>query len=274
MEPLLYYRPIQSPLWQIRVDREAARTVRTLHMHDAEELLFITSPTTCRLVHNGKDFFLQGPALVLNRSGTYHETFHQPGKEPYRSQVIFFHTEVLGKRSQLLSTPLFADDFFFMELTQGEAERFQKYYALMEKAGGEEARQLLFALLASLTAMLREGHAWTRAASGEDYLFLVIRDLIRDPTQSASAEALAPRYHVSPSKLKEDFRRVTETNIKQFSLRLRLERAMSLLSLQGGNIAQIAQECGFTTESHFIAAFRRFTGVTPGQYRKQLKSGK
>lgn len=49
-------------------------------------------------------------------------------------------------------------------------------------------------------------------------------------------------------------------------LRLRLERACSLLAVGGRTIAELAQEVGFYDQSHFTRAFRTAFGVAPTRY--------
>lgn len=51
--------------------------------------------------------------------------------------------------------------------------------------------------------------------------------------------------------------------------RLRIERARELIGQTTMPIKQIAGECGFRYLENFHATFRRLTGKTPGEYRKQ-----
>lgn len=52
---------------------------------------------------------------------------------------------------------------------------------------------------------------------------------------------------------------------------MRIEKAISMLSIPDKQIADIARECGFKTAPYFTRAFRRAKGMTPGEYRKRLK---
>jgi AraC family transcriptional regulator len=47
----------------------------------------------------------------------------------------------------------------------------------------------------------------------------------------------------------------------------RLERAKVLMYSTNEPLARIAQETGFSDQSHLTLIFRRETGMTPGQYR-------
>ena len=52
---------------------------------------------------------------------------------------------------------------------------------------------------------------------------------------------------------------------------LRIEKAVTLLSVPSKQIADIARECGFKTAPYFTRAFKKSKGMTPMEYRKKLK---
>jgi AraC family transcriptional regulator len=64
------------------------------------------------------------------------------------------------------------------------------------------------------------------------------------------------------------FRAATECTPHQYFLRLRIEKAQSLMKSQSLRIIDIAESCGFTSQSQFSRVFRRVIGVTPRQYRR------
>jgi AraC family transcriptional regulator len=54
-------------------------------------------------------------------------------------------------------------------------------------------------------------------------------------------------------------------------LRLRIERAKTLLEQNGSKMSDVAATLGFADQSHFTRKFRRLVGMTPTEYRNQLK---
>ncbi len=64
------------------------------------------------------------------------------------------------------------------------------------------------------------------------------------------------------------FRAATERTPHQYFLRLRIEKAQSLMKNQSLRIIDIAESCGFTSQSYFSHVFRRVIGITPRQYRR------
>jgi AraC-like DNA-binding protein len=48
--------------------------------------------------------------------------------------------------------------------------------------------------------------------------------------------------------------------------------AKKLLAKTDKNISEIAYEFGFANPSNFSAAFKRYSSITPNDYRRQLKN--
>ena len=67
------------------------------------------------------------------------------------------------------------------------------------------------------------------------------------------------------------FKRDTQKTPHAYLTALRMAFARELLAEDEWSIAQIAERCGFVSESHFQSLFKRQTGMTPGQYRRQVK---
>ena len=64
------------------------------------------------------------------------------------------------------------------------------------------------------------------------------------------------------------FKQATGLSPHQYILHRRIERAKELLSDHRRNLAGIALESGFGSQSHFGTIFRRLTGCTPKKFRQ------
>lgn len=86
-------------------------------------------------------------------------------------------------------------------------------------------------------------------------------------------EALAPALHLSASSLR---RRLMEegATYQQLKDELRRDLAIEALSLGAQPITAIAAELGFAEPGAFHRAFRRWTGVRPGDYRGMHGGGR
>lgn len=93
-----------------------------------------------------------------------------------------------------------------------------------------------------------------------------IEDHLGDPV---SRELVARAAGLSPSHFSHLMRARLGWSFRELLIRLRIERARRLLADSDQGLAQIAQECGFADQSYFTRAFRRRTGETPGDFRRQ-----
>ena len=73
----------------------------------------------------------------------------------------------------------------------------------------------------------------------------------------------------SPVYLTQVFRQVEGLPLYQYQLRLRLARALDLVTA-GEDLATVAFELGFSSHSHFSAAFRRLYGCPPSTLGRAL----
>lgn len=81
--------------------------------------------------------------------------------------------------------------------------------------------------------------------------------------------ALADICGVSSEYFLRLFRSTIGVSPHQYVLNLRIGRAKALLGDPTRSLSDIARQCGFAHQQHLISTFRRFAGLTPGQYRRQ-----
>ena len=86
-----------------------------------------------------------------------------------------------------------------------------------------------------------------------------------------SAAALAARAGVSPGYFRRVFLDATGMPPHRYVLAARLEHARKLLGLSEMPIPQIAQDCGFASQSHLTARFREAHAITPAQFRAHFR---
>lgn len=83
---------------------------------------------------------------------------------------------------------------------------------------------------------------------------------------------LCKQFSLSPTFLKEGFRRAYGVPIHTYLIQQRLRRAQELICTTRMSIQQIVQSVGYEGMSQFNAAFKWEYGMTPGQYRKMSET--
>lgn len=60
------------------------------------------------------------------------------------------------------------------------------------------------------------------------------------------------------------------TSIKSYERLVKINKALEIIQNTTISLTEIAYQCGYYDQSHFIHDFKRVCGVTPGTYRKQM----
>jgi AraC-like DNA-binding protein len=123
--------------------------------------------------------------------------------------------------------------------------------------------------LSAVTEWLTHFHTDARPAKTtplEPEIVRRLRELLEDdPASTVNLELLARQAGSSVAHLSRAFGRAHGLPPHAYRSQLRIERAKTRL-LPGVSHADLALELGFSSQSHFVTQFKRFTGVTPGHY--------
>src|SRR5688572_23291662 len=106
------------------------------------------------------------------------------------------------------------------------------------------------------------------SASEIERLLPVLVHIQANLDQDLSLEALANRVRLSPFHFHRLFRSAVGETLKQYTQRLRLERAANRLVLNDAAILDVALESGFQSHETFSRQFKRRFQVTPKDYRQ------
>jgi AraC-like DNA-binding protein len=124
---------------------------------------------------------------------------------------------------------------------------------------------------AALAGGLGAGEPRDVAPSAAARLAERAKALLAPDGQPIGLVSLARQLAVSPAYLSDAFRRAEGVSLVRYQLRLRLVRALAALP-HTEDLAALALELGFSSHSHFTTAFRTTLGLTPSQYRRQVRT--
>jgi AraC family transcriptional regulator len=91
--------------------------------------------------------------------------------------------------------------------------------------------------------------------------------LASDPARRWTLAEIAAEVRGSPVYLTQVFKQVEGLPLYRYQLRLRLARALDLLA-QYDDLTALSLDLGFSSHSHFSAAFRDAYGRTPSEFRQ------
>jgi two-component system response regulator YesN len=95
-----------------------------------------------------------------------------------------------------------------------------------------------------------------------------IRFITENYQDPMGLQEAATSMGVSESHLSRLFKELTGLNFMQYLNAWRINQAIRLIRDPRNNISETASLCGFPTPGYFAKIFRRYTGLTPSQYRE------
>lgn len=98
--------------------------------------------------------------------------------------------------------------------------------------------------------------------------------LAGEPEAGFSLQKLAGSVYSSPFHLARLFRAETGLTIHQYQIRLRLILALDRLAERPRDLTELAFELGFSSHSHFTAAFRKTFGITPSVFSQTANTSR
>lgn len=96
-----------------------------------------------------------------------------------------------------------------------------------------------------------------------------LREILHDKyAESYSLKELSKELDIHPVHLSRDFSKYFYCNLGEYIRKIRLEKALALLSNKQIPLTQIAFDCGFADQSHFARCFKALKGINPSKFRK------
>lgn len=92
--------------------------------------------------------------------------------------------------------------------------------------------------------------------------------IINRMTDPPSLQELANEIELTLKKLKDGFKQIYGDTVYSFLFNHKMEYARKLLETNQYNINEIGLKVGYSTASHFIAAFKKKYGITPKKYKQ------
>ena len=149
------------------------------------------------------------------------------------------------------------------------AHRLHAEFLLRDEVSRLVIQSLALGVLAEMSR--RVTRAAERAAHAVPLWLQAARALVDlHFAQTLPLASVAERVGVHPVHLARTFRRCYQTTFAGYVRQLRIEFARRELG-GSASLSAIAAAAGFCDQSHFSRSFKRYTGMTPAEYRLSLQ---
>lgn len=96
-----------------------------------------------------------------------------------------------------------------------------------------------------------------------------LHELLNDCwNENPNLNDLAEVLHLNPITISKHFPKYFGCTLGEYMRRIKINRSLSLIHSSSENLTEIAMQCGFSDQSHFIRTFKNQTGFLPKQFQK------
>lgn len=248
--------------------------ISPFHTHTAHELLLVLEGEVSMHIA-GKSYRLHAGQMAVINAVEAHDLF--PETYPYRRIGVHITTEelhrILGNFSLASVILRHGEDFCHVLSPAGETEvitellwgMVREYTApapMGERILAHRFEELLIRLSRACPQAFAE---YGRDGQMEEVCRLIDREFSREIT----VEELAKMHFFSTRYFIRRFHRAVGYTPHRYLLLRRLAESRVLLSTTALSVTHVAASCGFGDAGGFVRAFRKETGVTPGEYRRR-----
>lgn len=105
----------------------------------------------------------------------------------------------------------------------------------------------------------------------EKFLFQLKKIIYDNLNTSISHDVLAQELGISKSTMYRKIKEITNSTASHLIMLVKIEYSLKLLKSTNLQVDIVSSNCGFTSSSYFIVAFKKTTGYTPKQFKKIRK---
>lgn len=99
--------------------------------------------------------------------------------------------------------------------------------------------------------------------------FPKLLELLRDQWNSTpTLESLSQSLQVHPVTISKYFTKYAGCTLGEYLRKIKIERSIPLVRNPDRSLTDVALECGFADQSHFIRNFKAYTGLLPKEFQR------
>lgn len=95
-----------------------------------------------------------------------------------------------------------------------------------------------------------------------------IKEIINDKSaERITLSSLSAETCVHPIYISQNFNKYFHCSLSEYIRKIRVEKSVVLLANKKLSITEVAYQCGFSDQSHYIRSFKEINRITPSKYR-------
>ncbi len=270
----------------LRVEKHERYSIDTQHHHAFFELIYVLKGQ-CRNTIKDRSIWMQEDDICLISPGAVHamrvfddsiiinilirksvfkETFFKiPANDNVLSEYFseIFYTK---NANHYLIFHTQGDDLLHNVL---ESLIWEEYRNRFDKYSDEIKEGLLSAIFSYLIRNHSREMEASKALYSENPRIMEVLQYLRENYRTATLKSTAAYFYYTQQHLSRLVRTETGLRFMEILTDIRMQKACDLLKNTTLRVLEVSSAVGYENTEHFYRAFRRKTGLTPREYRKQ-----
>lgn len=254
---------------QLDVIMGGDRSSHLTHIHQAigeaqNALLHSNIGESKGIESNRKPFpSLMSQEILLRRA-------FESGNRPFAAGIVQQHAEALRSRGTLILKELQGCTMEanlllgrYSQMTSSQAGAVQAPSIPLWVCNVDEWERIFVSQIHLLLDKMKNGSATVRDI--HEIRFYLDQHF----HENISIKEISENFHFSPQYISKKFRETYQTTIVAYLTKMKIEKAKSLLSHTKLSVSEISNQIGYEDENYFSKVFKKQTGISPLQYRKE-----
>lgn len=242
---------------------------KKIHWHDFYEMHLITSGTVTEYI-NGQKIEMDSGYIYFLKPYDIHEYYCE---QPITLYKIQFLLDILDEDIQ----KVFMSNNYrvIMKLQEQQLDTFLPLFSkVVEEYNSKNPNNFkmikhLMNCLAIETMRLNQ--SLNHDTANSDIMVLALDYIHKNYTRHITMQQVADFVGLTPNYFCSKFHKEIGQSFKQYLKTLQLNHAATLLRVTDTSISNICSESGIPSLTNFMQSFKEQYGMTPSQYRKQMK---
>lgn len=260
-----------------------------IHRHDFIEIAYVIEGKGVHVVGDNTYNISKGDLFIINydvphgflscnESSTPPIVYNCIFMPEFLDMALFSSNHFQDITSSFLFKSLFPEDYQLgpdlrlhgAEFTEtGDLfSRMYSEYKLMQKGYTDIIRAYLIQLIVKIFRYTCISNKRKIASKNIELILKAMDYLKQNFNAEVKLEDLAMKSFISKNYFSRLFREITGVSFSDYIQQLRIDEACSLLKTTNLKIITIASQAGFKDLKFFYEVFKKYTGKTPGDYRK------
>lgn len=276
-EQTIPYFSVDDP-YDIVYRKSSTSTPVKPHTHNAVEIYFTLTDLPDVLL-NDIVSSASAHSLIVIPPHTVHQLFHQEATV-YERYIVTVNSnwleQILGNNSDWMHYAFSGEQPVIISLNESTSALLSHeldQYLTKHNTPSMPALADFFALLNTLNTIITDGlsNSDTRIRSisrSQQHVNEIIAYINRHLNEPLSLEFISDEFHMNKDYLGRLFKSHTQATIGHYIAVQRVNRAQSLLA-EGYTVTEVQEALGYTSYAYFFKFFKKMTGISPSQYRKE-----